>query len=71
MQRYENNYKALNLITTTLGRNVYDHVSHLETIHDVFLSFAILMRDLMKLSHLIRTPIIGNIKPFLRNLENL
>jgi hypothetical protein len=37
MQRYENNYKALNLITTTLGRNVYDHVSHLETIHDVWL----------------------------------
>jgi hypothetical protein len=28
-QRYENNYKALNLITATLGRNVYDHVSHL------------------------------------------
>jgi hypothetical protein len=29
LQRYENNYKALNLITTTLGRNVYDRVSHL------------------------------------------
>jgi hypothetical protein len=24
MQRYKNNYKALNLITTALGRNVYD-----------------------------------------------
>jgi hypothetical protein len=35
LQRYENNYKALNLITTTLGRNVYDRVSHLETAHDV------------------------------------
>jgi hypothetical protein len=35
VQRYENNYKALNLITTTLCRNVYDHVSHLETAHDV------------------------------------
>jgi hypothetical protein len=35
MQRYENNYKALNLITTALGRNVYDRVSHLETDHDV------------------------------------
>jgi hypothetical protein len=34
-QRYENNYKALNLITTALGRNVYDIVSHLETNHDV------------------------------------
>jgi hypothetical protein len=33
----EDNYKALNLITTALGRNVYDHVSHLETAHDVWL----------------------------------
>jgi hypothetical protein len=31
LQRYENNYKALNLITTVLGRNVYDRVSHLKT----------------------------------------
>jgi hypothetical protein len=37
LQRYENNYKALNLITTVLGRNVYDRVSHLETAHDVWL----------------------------------
>jgi hypothetical protein len=29
LQRYENNYKTLNLITTTLGRNVYDRVAHL------------------------------------------
>jgi hypothetical protein len=29
LQRYENNYKALNLITTALGRNVYDRVAHL------------------------------------------
>jgi hypothetical protein len=35
LQRYENNYKALNLITTTLGRNVYDMVAHLEMTHDV------------------------------------
>jgi hypothetical protein len=35
------------------------------------LSFAILMRTLLKLSHLVRTLIIGNIKPFLRNLESL
>jgi hypothetical protein len=35
LTRYENHYKALNLITTTLGRNVYDRVSHLETTHDV------------------------------------
>jgi hypothetical protein len=35
LTRYENNYKALNLNTTALGRNVYDRVSHLETAHDV------------------------------------
>jgi hypothetical protein len=27
LQRYENNYKSLNLITTALGRNVYDSLS--------------------------------------------
>jgi hypothetical protein len=26
LQRYENNYKAMNLITTALGRNVYERV---------------------------------------------
>jgi hypothetical protein len=35
LQRYENNYKAINLITTALGSNVYDRVAHLETAHDV------------------------------------
>jgi hypothetical protein len=37
VQRYENNYKALNLNTTALGRNVYDHVLHVEIAHDVWL----------------------------------
>jgi hypothetical protein len=37
LQRYKNNYKALNLITISLGRNVYDRISHLETAHDVWL----------------------------------
>jgi hypothetical protein len=37
VQKYENNYKALNLVTTALARNVYDRVSHLETSHDVWL----------------------------------
>jgi hypothetical protein len=36
LQRYENNYMALNLITSALGRNMYDRVSHLETAHDVW-----------------------------------
>jgi hypothetical protein len=71
MQRYENNYKALNLITTTLGRNVYDHVSHLETIHDVWLKLCNTYKGSYEIKSSLRTPIIGNIKPFLRNLENL
>jgi hypothetical protein len=37
LQRYENNYKTLNLITTALGRNVYDKVSHLKTAHDIWI----------------------------------
>jgi hypothetical protein len=37
LQRYENNYKALNLITTALDMNVYDRVAHLEIAHDVWL----------------------------------
>jgi hypothetical protein len=37
VQRYENNYKALNVITTALGRNIYDRVLHLEIAHDVWL----------------------------------
>jgi hypothetical protein len=37
LQMYENNYKSFNLITTALGRNVYDRLAHLETAHDVWL----------------------------------
>jgi hypothetical protein len=37
LQRYENNYKSLNLITTALRRNVYDRVAHLEMAYDVWL----------------------------------
>jgi hypothetical protein len=37
LQRYESNYKALNIITTALGRNVYDRTLHLETAHDIWL----------------------------------
>jgi hypothetical protein len=37
LQRYKNYYKTLNLITTALGRNAYDRVAHLETVHDVWL----------------------------------
>jgi hypothetical protein len=37
LQRYENNYKSINLITTALARNVYDRVAHLKTTYDVWL----------------------------------
>jgi hypothetical protein len=37
LQRYENNYQTLNLITTALVRNVYDRVAHLETTHNIWL----------------------------------
>jgi hypothetical protein len=37
LQRYENNYKVLSLITTALSRNVYDRVAHLKIAHDVWL----------------------------------
>jgi hypothetical protein len=47
-------------------------VSHTLKLFMMFgLSFAILMMTLLKLSHLIRTLIIGNIKHFLINLESL
>jgi hypothetical protein len=36
LQMYKNNYKVFNLITITLGTNVYDRVSHLETTHVVW-----------------------------------
>jgi hypothetical protein len=68
---YENNYKALNLITTALGRNVYERVLHLEMAHEFSLKCAILTRVLLKLSLLVRTLTIGSIKPPLRHLLNL
>jgi hypothetical protein len=37
LQRYENNYKIINLITITLSRNVYNRVAHLDMTHDVWL----------------------------------
>jgi hypothetical protein len=71
LQMYENNYKALNIITTALGKNVYDHVSHTLKLLIMFgLSFATLMRAFLNLSHLVWTLTIDNIKPFLRNLES-
>jgi hypothetical protein len=50
LQRYENNYKALNLITTALGRNVYNRVAHLKLLMMSDLSCATSMRVSLRLS---------------------
>jgi hypothetical protein len=70
LTRYENNYKAINLITTALGRNVYDRVAHLELLMMSDLNCATLMRAHLKLNLLVRIHTIGNIRHFLRNLES-
>jgi hypothetical protein len=36
LTKYENNYKALNLIATALGRNMYDPISHLESAYAIW-----------------------------------
>jgi uncharacterized membrane protein YqjE len=56
LQRYKNNYKTLNLIKLLMMFG---------------LNCVIPMMILLKLSHLIRTPIIDSIRLFLRNLINL
>jgi hypothetical protein len=71
LQRYENNYKALNLITITLDKNVYDRVAHLKLFMMSSLTYATLMRALLKLSLHVRILIIGNTKLSIRNLLNL
>jgi hypothetical protein len=72
LTRYENNYKTLNLITIALGRNVYDHVSHLETANDVWLKLCNTYEGFFEIkSSLIRTLIIDSIKHSIRNLVNL
>jgi hypothetical protein len=49
LQRYESNYKAINLITTALGMNVYNRVSPLETTHDVWLKLCNTYEDSSKI----------------------
>jgi hypothetical protein len=67
-QRYENNYKTLNLITTARGMNVYDRVSYLETAHDVWLKLCNTYP--LRLSLHVEILIIGSTRFFLRNLMN-
>jgi hypothetical protein len=70
LQRYENNYKTLNLITTALGRNLYDRVAHLETAHDVWLKLCNTYEALLRLSPRIEILITDSIRLFLRNLKS-
>jgi hypothetical protein len=70
LQRYENNYKALKLITTALGRNVYDRVSYLELLMMFGSSCAILIRALLRLSLHVEILIADCTRLFLRNLVN-
>jgi hypothetical protein len=67
---YENYYKVVNLITTALGRNVYDMVAHLETLMMYVLSCATLMRALLRLSLHAEIPITDSIRLSLRNLKS-
>jgi hypothetical protein len=67
---YKNNYKSLNRITTALGRNVYDHVSHQKLLIKFRLNCAIPMMAPLRLSLLIKILIIGSTKLSLRNLVN-
>jgi hypothetical protein len=71
LQRYENNYKALNLITTTLGRNVYDRVAHLETAHDVCLKLYNIYEGSSEIKSSRRDTYNMQYQTFLRYLVNL
>jgi hypothetical protein len=71
LQRYENNYNALNLITTALGRNVYDRVSHLETAHDVWLKLCNTYEGSSEIKSSHRDTYNRQYQTFFRNLESL
>jgi hypothetical protein len=64
LQMYENNYKTLNLITTALGRKVYDRVSHLETTHDVWLKLCNTYESSSEIRSSRKTLIIDSIRLF-------
>jgi hypothetical protein len=69
LQRYKNNYKAINLITK-VGMCIIELLTK-KLLIMFTLNCAILMRTLVKLNLLIRTLTIDSIKHFLRNLESL
>jgi hypothetical protein len=70
LQMYENNYKIFNLITTALGRNMYNRVAHLELFMMSDLNCATLIMVLLRLSLHVSILIIGNTNFSLRNLIN-
>jgi hypothetical protein len=65
LQRYENNCKALNLITIVLGTNVYDIVSHLKIAHDVWLKLCNTYEGSFEIKSSVKILIIGSIRLFL------
>jgi hypothetical protein len=71
LQRYENNYKALNIITTALVRNVYDRVSHLETAHEVWLKLCNTYDGSSEIKSSRKDTYNRQYQTFLRNLVNL
>jgi hypothetical protein len=70
LQRYENNYKTLNLITTALGRNVYDRVAYLETVHGVCLKLCNTYEGSSEIILHIDILITDSIILFLRSLKS-
>jgi hypothetical protein len=70
LQRYENSYKSLNLITTAISRNVYDRVSHLETAHDVWLKLCNTYEGSSEIKSSCRDTYNSSTRLFLRNLVN-
>jgi hypothetical protein len=71
LQRYENNYMTLNLITTALGRNVYDRVSHLETAHSVWFQLCNTYEGSSEFKSFRKDTYNKQYKTLLRNLESL
>jgi hypothetical protein len=70
LQMYENNYKTFNLITTALGRNVYDRVAHLETAHDIWLKLCNTYEDSSEITSSRRDTYNMQYQTFLRKLVN-
>jgi hypothetical protein len=71
LTRYNNNYNTLNLITTVLGRNVYDRVTHLETAHDIWLKLCNTYEGSSKIKSSRKDTYNSQYKTFSQNLVNL